>query len=111
MNIEAIRDFCLQLKNTSEDMPFGDTVLVFRVHGKIFALLSLSHEHTINLKCDPEKAIELRILHPAIIPGYHMNKKHWNTLYYKRLSDELVKELIRHAYQLVWNSLPKKLRT
>ncbi|MBX7202569.1 MAG: MmcQ/YjbR family DNA-binding protein [Bacteroidia bacterium] len=111
MNIETIRDFCLQLENTSEDMPFGDAVLVFRVHGKIFALLSLSEVRTINLKCEPEKAIELRAQYPEIIPGYHMNKKHWNTLYYEHLSDVFITQLITDAYRLVWNSLPKRLRT
>ena len=94
------------------DTPFGPETLVIRVHGKIFALTGLDEaEFKVNLKCDPEYAIQLREKHDEIIPGYHMNKKHWNTVKFDgKLSDKLLKELVDHSYTLVYNSLPKKLR-
>lgn len=111
MNIERVREVCLSQHYAEECMPFGDDSLVFKVGGKIFALLSLDVDHRLNLKCDPERAIELREHHPdTIIPGYHMNKKHWNSLYVDMLDEALVIELIEHAYQLVYQSLPKKTK-
>ena len=102
MNIEEFRDFCLSLPLATEDMPFGDGVLTFRIHKKIFALVSLAGAPTkVNLKCDPQRALELRETYPEITPGYHMNKKHWNTLLIESLSQDLVKELILHSYHLV----------
>jgi predicted DNA-binding protein (MmcQ/YjbR family) len=81
MNIEEVRNFCLKLNGTEEDYPFGENTLVFKVGGKIFALTSLdSIPLQINLKCDPEKAVELRETYDSVIPGYHMNKRHWNTV-------------------------------
>ena len=113
MNIEALRLYCLSQKAATEGTPFGPDTLVFRVMGKIFALLGLDAvECSINLKCDPDFAIELREKHPDhIIPGYHMNKKHWNTVYTERgLDDNLIKELVDHSYNLIAQSLPKAAR-
>lgn len=111
MNIEEIRDYCLSKPATTEGFPFGEDTLVFKVHDKIYALANLNKSHSINLKCDPEKAIQLREQYTEIIPGFHMNKKHWNTVNLEGLlSVELIKELIDHSYDLVWGSLPKKLR-
>lgn len=111
MNIEEIRIYCLSKPGTTEHFPFDEVTLVFKVMGKIFALTNLDGETTINLKCDPEKAIELREQHSDIVPGYHMNKQHWNTVYANNgLSNAFLMELIDHSYQLVVNSLTKKLR-
>lgn len=113
MDIETLRLYCLSQKAATEDTPFGPDTLVFRVMGKIFGLMSLdSLEGRINLKCDPDFAIELREKNPDhITPGYHMNKKHWNTIYCERgIEDKLVKELVDHSYQLIAKSLPKALR-
>jgi predicted DNA-binding protein (MmcQ/YjbR family) len=108
MNLEQIREYCLSLHAVTEDMPFGDDTLVFRVMNKIFALVNISGETSINLKCDPPRAIELREEYPSIIPGYHMNKQHWNTVYMDgRLKKELVTSLIDHSYELIAESLPK----
>ncbi len=92
-----------------EDFPFDDDTLVFRVEGKIFVLLDLSGA-SVNLKCDPEKAIRLREQYPAVQPGYHMNKAHWNTIPLDLVSDQLIKEWTDHSYQLVVAKLPRKLR-
>lgn len=110
MNVEQLRAYCLSLPHSTEDMPFGDTVLVMRLAGKIYALLSLDPPHTINLKCGPGRALELREQYDAIRPGYHMNKQHWNTVDPPRLPEKLVKELIVHSYELIKASLPKKIR-
>lgn len=102
MNIEEVRFYCLTKENTEESFPFNDDTLVFKVNNKIYALLSLSGDSRLALKCNPEKAIRLREIHPEIIPGYHMNKKHWNTIDLKgNLSDALIKELIDHSYELI----------
>jgi len=111
MNIETLREYCLSKPGVTESFPFGEDALVFKVLGKMFALMLLNQELTINLKCDPERAIELREKHPAIIPGYHMNKKHWNTLNVDgSLTENQILELIDHSYNLVFESLPKKVR-
>ena len=113
MDIEALRLYCLSQKTATEDTPFGPDTLVFRVMGKIFGLMSLDiTECRINLKCDPDYAIELREKHPDhIIAGYHMNKKHWNTVYCERgLDDKLIRELVVHSYELIVQSLPKAQR-
>ncbi len=111
MNIEELRDFCLSLKGVSEEMPFDDKVLVFKVMGKIFCLTNIEHFESINVKCDPEKAIELRETYKAVRPGYHMNKKHWNTIQLNdSISVALLEEWIIDSYQLVANSLTKKLK-
>lgn len=106
MNIEQIREYCLSKLNVTEGFPFGEQTLVFKVSGKMFATLSLSAESRMNLKCDPERAIELRDHHHYVIPGYHMNKKHWNTVLYDKASDKEMKEWIDHSYDLVYDSLP-----
>jgi predicted DNA-binding protein (MmcQ/YjbR family) len=111
MNIETIREYCLTKKGVTESFPFDEETLVFKVMGKIFILLNLNGEPTINVKCDPEKAIELRELYPSVVPGYHMNKKHWNTVYLDGLlSDRLICSFIDHSYDLVFRSLSKKLQ-
>lgn len=115
MNVEQFREYCLSLNHVIEYFPFDEVTLVFKVgyeEGKIFALLSLdSDPSSANLKCDPEKAIELRESYSQVIPGYHMNKKHWNTVNIDDgLSNKLLKEMINDSYNLVYNSLTKKLR-
>lgn len=110
MHIDELREFCLALKGVEEGFPFGETTLVFKVGGKIFALTGLDAEECkVNLKCDPEYALELREQFPDIIPGWHMNKRHWNTVHCEReLDDNLIRKLISHSYDLVLESLPKK---
>lgn len=113
MDKEALREYCLQKPHTTESFPFDEFTLVFKVHGKMFALIGLEWENTaINLKCDPEIAIELREAFPGkVIPGYHSNKKHWNTVYTEGISSHKIKEWIDHSYDLVFSKLPKKLRS
>lgn len=111
MNIEFIREYFLSQPHVTEDLPFGDDTLVFRVGGKIFGLCGIAHFESINLKCDPDRAIELREQYNGVQPGYHMNKKHWNTVYVRSdVPEKLVLELIQHSYDLVLSSLPKKMR-
>ena len=111
MDIEAIRAYCLTKKGVEEGFPFDETTLVIKVGGKIFVLMNLDGDPSMNLKCDPDRAIELREENPAIIPGYHMNKKHWNTVILDgSLSKKLILEMIDHSYDLVLKSLPAKLR-
>lgn len=101
--------YCLSNKLVTESFPFGESTLVFKVVEKMFALLDLEFPLSINLKCDPEKALELRNHHPEITPGYHMNKKHWNTVAMEDFYDEaLLKSLIDHSYNLVVEKLPSK---
>lgn len=112
MDLEQLREYCLSKPGASEDFPFGPDVLVFRVGGKLFVLTNVEQfPTTFNAKCDPERVEDLRARHPAITPGYHMNKKHWNTISLDgSLGPELVKELVDHSYDLVAKSLPKKVR-
>lgn len=112
MNIQSLREYCLGKPYSTEDTPFDETTLAFKVGGKIFALTNMESVPTrVNLKCDPERAIELREQYPdIIIPGYHMSKKHWNTLYIEKLDSELLHELIDHSYELVYGSLTKKVK-
>lgn len=113
MNIEQFRSYCLGLKDSEETLPFGPDTLVYKIHGKIFGLTSLDEEEcSANLKCDPDKAEDLRNQYPdEIIPGFHMNKKHWNTVFLERgLTDEFIIQLIDHSYQLVIEGLPMKLK-
>ena len=109
MNLEEFRDYCLSKKGSSEDMPFGPETIVFKVMTKLFALTGTdSLPYTANLKCDPEKAIQLREHYPSITPGYHMNKKHWNTIVLEsELDNRLIMELIDHSYVLVASGLTK----
>ena len=109
MNVEEVRQFCIAKSGVTEGFPFDDTTLVLKVGGKIFVLLNLDGNPSLNLKCDPERAIDLRERFDDIIPGYHMNKKHWNTVLLEgALTDSLVKEMINHSYDLVYASLPRK---
>ncbi|MCG9911131.1 MAG: MmcQ/YjbR family DNA-binding protein [Flavobacteriales bacterium] len=112
MDILELREYCLAKAHVTEGFPFGPDVLVFKVAGKMFALAGLNNEiPSVNLKCDPERAIELREHYEQIVPGYHMNKKLWNTVYFSSgLSDALVRDLIDHSYILIVESLPKKTR-
>ncbi|MEM7373727.1 MAG: MmcQ/YjbR family DNA-binding protein [Bacteroidota bacterium] len=109
MNIEFLREHCIAKAGTTEGFPFGEDTLVFKVMGKMFALLSLDNPVSVNLKCDPEYAIELREQHEeAIKPGWHMNKKHWNTVsLIDNLSDQMILELIDHSYDCVVKTLKK----
>lgn len=113
MNIEAFRDYCLFKKGVTEDFPFDEKTLVFKVMGKMFALSGLERTPSqVNLKCDPERATTLREEFDGfIIPGYHMSKAHWNTLFIENLPPSLTLELIDHSYDLVVAKFPKKLRT
>jgi len=112
MNIETLREYCLSKKAVTEDFPFGEDTLVFRVLNKIFLLVSLSSNPLqFNAKCDPDKVIELRDQYDAVQPGYHMNKKHWNTIIMNgSLSNAQLKEMIDDSYNLIVQSLPKKER-
>ena len=111
MAIESFRQFCLSFPDVSEEFPFGPETLVFKVKGKMFALTDLDLFVSINLKCDPDEAIELRERYPAVQPGYHMNKKHWNTILMDNsIPDRNLKEWIENSYQLVRASLPKSQR-
>jgi len=111
MNIEQFRARCLRRPGVTEETPFGPDTLVFKVGGKLFALTDLDNFSSVNLKCDPERALELRERHAGITPGYHMNKKHWNTVVTDgSVKDELLAELLEHSYTLVVAALPKKIR-
>lgn len=103
MHIDEIQEYCLSFPEVEECTPFGPVNLVYKVNGKIFAILSLDQEHpSINVKCNPDKAIELREEHEFILPGFHMNKKHWNTIVvFPHVSKELVQSCIDHSYSLV----------
>ncbi len=108
MNIEELREYCLSKKGASECFPFDEVTLVFKIH-KMFALTNLDGDLSVNLKCDPEKAIELREKYPAVKPGYHMNKRLWNTIEIDgSISDTMIKSWIVDSYQLVFESLTKK---
>lgn len=116
MNIEQLRNYCLSKKGVTEDFPFDEETLVFKVLGKMFALSSLKGweigTQSINLKCNPDYAQELRAEYETIEPGFHMNKKHWNTvrLYKAELKPKFVFELIDHSYDMVVKGMTKKLR-
>ena len=104
MNIEILREYCISKRNVTESFPFGDDTLVFKTEGKIFALVNLEGDLSINLKCDPVLAIELRERYSSVIPGYHMNKKHWNTIYIDgSVPDKEVFSWIDHSYDLILN--------
>jgi predicted DNA-binding protein (MmcQ/YjbR family) len=109
MNIEEFREYCLSKPGVTEEMPFGESTLVFKVVGKMFALTSLdSDRFSFNLKCDPEKAIQLRETYACVQPGYHMNKQHWNTVYVDgTVGRRELLEWIDDSYQLVASKLTK----
>lgn len=109
MNIEEYREFCLSKTGVSEGFPFDHKTLVFKVMGKIFALTDVDEFVGINLKCDPEYALELREKYEGVIAGYHMSKKHWNTVStLSDVSDKTLRHLINHSYELVVSKLTKK---
>jgi len=111
MHLEDILAFCLQLKGTTEHFPFDNRTLVFKVMGKMYALIDVESPDSINLKCDPELAIELRERYSSVQPGFHMNKKHWNTvLLNNELSSKEIEQMIVNSYDLIVSSLPKKLQ-
>lgn len=113
MNIETFRNYCLEKRGVTEELPFGPDNLVFKLMGKMFALAGLDEVPLrVNLKCDPEKAINLREEYPdLVLPGYHMNKTHWNTVVLDGfLPNSLIFGLIDHSYNLVLQGLPKKLK-
>lgn len=105
MNIEEFRAYCLSFKGTTEELPFD----VFKVMGKMFALTNIDLFERINIKCNPEKAIELREQYEAVIPGYHMSKKHWNTILLdSSINDKIIYNWVRDSYNLVVAKLTKK---
>lgn len=111
MDIETFRLYCLSKPGVSEHLPFDDRTLVFKVGGKMFALCDLEEFDGVNLKCDPERAVELREQYDAVQPGYHMNKTHWNTVKVDGdVNGRLLQELIDHSYELIVSSLPKRER-
>lgn len=109
MDLATFREYCLKKAGATEGTPFGETVLVFKVGGKIFALAALDEvPTTVNLKCDPDLALELRDRYEQVRPGYHMNKKHWNTVEIDRgIPEAELRKMIDHSYELVVKSLPK----
>ncbi len=111
MNAEQIREYCLSKKAVTEEFPFDEVTLVFKVMDRIFALVSLDEELSVNLKCKPDRALDLRERFPAVSPGYHMNKKHWNTIVIDgTMKWGLVKELIDHSYEIVVQGLSRRSR-
>ncbi len=111
MNLETLQEYCLKKKGVTESFPFDKETLVFKVAEKMFCLINLTPPWSVNLKCNPEKAIELREEYEEIIPGYHMSKKHWNTVdLHGTLRNSLIEELIDDSYNLVFAGLSKKVR-
>jgi predicted DNA-binding protein (MmcQ/YjbR family) len=111
MNIETLREYCLSKKGATESFPFDELTLVFKVMNKMFALTNLDGELSINLKCEPEKAIVLREQYSFVLPGYHMSKTHWNTIEISNaVPDKLIEEWIDDSYNLIVKSLTRKLQ-
>lgn len=111
MDAETFRIFCLSLPGATEEMPFGDSVLVFKVENKMFALSDVVTFESINLKCDPEEAIELRERYTAVLPGYHMNKQHWNTILMDHsIPDSFILQWTKKSYDLIISKLPLKTK-
>ena len=109
MNIEELREYCIKKPGVTEEFPFDETTLVFKVMGKMFALTDLEDQFSVNLKCAPEDCIELRESYRSVVPGYHMNKKHWNTVYIDgTIPDDFIYEWIDNSYDLVVKNLTKK---
>jgi predicted DNA-binding protein (MmcQ/YjbR family) len=113
MNAEILRTYCLQLKGVEEGQPFGETTVVYKVGGKMFLLVALDAVPLqFNAKCDPDKALELRDQYNCVLPGYHMSKKHWNTIVVDgTVSDKLLLQWVTDSYNLVYESLPKKIKS
>lgn len=112
MNIEELRDYCLSLKGATEYMPFGDEILIFRVFDKWFAVVSLlDPELKVSVKCDPDRAIELRERYASVQPAWHFNKKYWNSIAPGGdMDDETIKYWIRHSVEEVVKKLPRSIR-
>lgn len=112
MNIEDIRDYCLSKKGATESFPFDEDTLVFKAGGKMFLLMSISSNPVdISVKCQPERAVELRETYSSIYPAFHMNKTHWNSVRCDNsIPRKLILEIIDNSYTLIVNSLPKKVR-
>ena len=118
MDIEQVRDFTLSLLGVTEDQPFGDDVITYRIEGKIFLCLSLGagqndmrdSEPRLALKLTPERNEEIREQYSSVTPAWHWNKKHWSDVYYEQLEDDLVKAIIKESYDLVVSKLPKSIR-
>ncbi|RYF69812.1 MAG: MmcQ/YjbR family DNA-binding protein [Cytophagaceae bacterium] len=112
MTVDELRDYCLSKPATTESFPFNETTLVFKVSGKVFAMSDIDgRPMSVNVKCEPERAVELRELHTAIQPAFHMNKRHWNTVTSDgSLRDSFIRELIDHSYERVVAGLPKAVR-
>lgn len=111
LNIEEFREYCLAKPFVSEGFPFDESTLVFKVGGKMFALTGVDTFQYVNLKCDPERAVELRETFNGVKPGYHMSKKHWNSVStHADVPEKLLLELVDHSYELVFNSLTKKVQ-
>lgn len=111
MHIDQFREFCISMPGVSEEFPFDQTTLVFKVGGKMFALTDLEDEFSVSLKCDPDYALELRENYPNIRGAFHMNKTHWNTVYQAAFVEEkLLSKLIVHSYMLVFQKLPVKIK-
>jgi len=111
MFLDDLRNHCIQKPGVSEGFPFDQKTLVFKVFGKMFALMDVEIFESVNLKCDPGRAIELRERFHAVRPGFHMNKKHWNTVsLFEDVNDKFLLELVDQSYHLVYESLPKKIR-
>jgi predicted DNA-binding protein (MmcQ/YjbR family) len=111
MYIDEFRDYCIAKRGVTEHTPFGPETLVMKVMNKMFALTGIDEFEFINLKCDPERALELRDQYEGIRPGWHMNKTHWNSVMVDgSVSDQMIRELIDHSYELIVESLPRKLK-
>ena len=111
MNIEDIREYCLQKPHTDEAFPFDETTLVFRLMGKIFACLDLERPHLVVLKCEPDYALDLRDRYQGIEGAWHWNKKHWNQVYLDRdVPEALIRALIDHSYEEVYKKIPRKVK-
>ena len=111
MDFESFVEYCMNKPATTDHFPFDEKTLVFKVANKMYALANADDFQSINLKCDPERAQELRERYSGINPGYHMSKVHWNTVsVFEDVPDKLIYELIDHSYDLIVNSLPKKSR-
>jgi len=111
MNLEILRQHCIVKKGVTDEFPFDNQTLVFKVFGKVFLLTDVDNPKTINLKSDPEKAIELREKYDTVLPGYHMNKKHWNTVQLKgQYADKELLSWVDDSYYLVYEGLPAKIR-
>ena len=111
MSLDHFREYCLSLKGITEQIPFDENILVFKIMRKMFALCNMMTFEYCNLKCDPEKAIRIREEFTEVTPAWHMNKKHWNSVSFMGdLSDQQIKQWVKDSYNLVVKNMPKKLR-